>query len=1283
MIKRFLLSLACLCLLSASLYAVDGYWVLESTKLSKDGGKNPATNKPYWRSLSKNVAVHNSGVQIHWSDPPEKIKFGDEANLGIQVSINRFEDPERSPAQKMITGFVTVRAMENGGTPAPVTDAFWWGDASYKSGVRSRHPDMDMQMDLFVPNRQSTLVIAIGGRQLAAVAGGSFNPAIEAAQYYYYKFVGDDPVYNYETEADDDPGEFGKTDIPPAVFWGPLAAIGGGIAVSRILKKRKKKKEQEGDDGPDDSGQNKQESPSSYRMVLYKEFGDSLRVGEQPKVVGARIEEIKPPSAEFPQGQRVDRPDLTKTILISEGQNIKVLATGMSGKYRSAKIQAADKSTSNKGSIIFSFKGPGGSLNNRVIFKILSEQELIFAQDNVTFVAGKNDTTPIYFALLGFGDKPQFDVKIERDRKNSFSAGPVRPHENHEQVWLLDLTDNHNATPEDIPGDMDNFDLTITAWEMLEDGTRRETTGTLPIHRFYEGLRLEVGHIKAYPVKKGTEDIYTTEQLPTADTKEVAIAHTRLAVTLFAWDKQTGEIGTPDPDSLKVVIEDVPDSLCWYGKKDGKIENPVSALGLDIKPEDKRPSPENRVSSMLNTFLFQIVPSAIMLSPNRCQAKISATATFQGRDFSAEQVSMVISMPARTGTNEELEKAAKRDLYITDDLIRMRAKLLSHPDAPQMEPLINKFSLLLESYHKRFGYDEYEYAKAKNLYLRYVNGEIGSMYVNESVFSWQEIYLGEAFDITMAQIEEKEPKTFADRLMLGIVTLGYSELLVFTPKSFLLTCKRAAEDKDAGEFWHDFKVGAKFGFDVGIEYYIMHKATTKLGAKLKTTQFGQACSELTRELATSANNLKQSLCKSYSTANYAFKFVDSANKILNFRFRGRARAKMRSRLDTGHKAVETSPQFQHLKRVAERAQKEGEETAKRFLEGIKSKTITQEELNLLTSAVQNDRFAKIYMNSSHVTGAQRGRFNMENYLITAKVQKALKKTYAKKFGVHESEVTFFAATGNKQKSFGYAEKVGMDFDHTDYIRGQSLPEEIANKYWNEEYYFQVTGKRAPSTDVANAFGKQAEQTAVSTFGPESFQNNLRHVLDPSLADQALPNAKVVRQVQTHKVIEPLEAAEQSAKEAFYCTDPIRKELLEKQALSNFRESCYQYTKGYNRTLDPKLKVIEQNLGGLEKNLDMRKVEATYNLYGDMEQVVARTKEGDVTAIIDMYAGAKAEGGNLSQEIKESFSLITDVDRVIQEHANLPPSFDIPTGYPEATLRGGFDEAFKPDDTNDY
>ena len=1073
-----------LCLLAfpsgKALGAVNGEWVLEETRLERDKTKNPISGSPYWKSLSSNQAVHASGIQITWSGPPQTIAYGEEEDLIMHVTVQRHDDPDKNPALKLIRGSVTVIALEDSGrevvTTAGLGNPHQWYAASYKSAALRRRPDVDMYMEQFVPTRKSRLVVIVGGEQVAAIGGGQANVTVSAKQYYYYKFVGDDPVYNEETEADESPGEFGSKDLPPAIFWGPVAVGGGTIIINRIIKNRRKRKKGEqggdGDDGgQDDSDRQKEEgqkAPSSYRMVLYKEFGNSLRVGEQPKVVGARIEEIKPPSAEFPQGQRIDRPDLTMTIRISEGENIHVLATGMSGKYRCAKIQADEKCTANKGSVVFSFQGSGGTLNNKVVFKIDAEQELIFAQDNVTFVAGKNDSTPIYFALLGFGNKVEFDIKVDGDRKNSFSASRVRPHEKYEQVWCLDLTDNRQVTPDDKPGNIENFDLTITACEKFEDGSQRQTTGTLPIHRFYEGLRLEVGHIKAYPVQKGTEDIYTTEQLPTTNTKEVAIAHTRLAVTLFAWDRQTGEIGTPDPDSLEVVIEDVPDSLCWYGKKDGKIENPVSALGLDIKPEDRRPASEDRVSAMLNTHLFQIVPSAIMLSPNRCKAKISATATFQGRNFSAEQVSMVTSMPARTGTIEQLEKASKRDTYITEDLIRMRAKLLSHPDAPQMEPLINKFSLLLESYHERFGYDEYEYAKAKNVYLQYVNGEIGSMYANESVFSWQEIYLGEAFDMTMAQIEEKEPKTIADRIMLGIVTLGYSELLVFTPKRFLLTCKKAAEDKDAGNFWHDFKVGAQFGADEGIEYYLMHKAMTKVGAKLKTTQFGKACSELTRDLATSANNLKQSLCKSYSTANYAFKFLDSANKVLNFRFRGRARAKMKSRMDIGHKAVESSPQFQHLKKVAERAQHEGEETAKKFIEACKSKTITQQELTKLASAVQNNRFAKVYMNSSHVTGQMRGRFNMEVYLLAEKTKKAVRTRYAKDFGVHESEVTFFAATGNKQKSFGYAEKVSMDFDHTDCIRGQSLPEEIANRYWNEEYYFQVTGKRAPSTDVANA-----------------------------------------------------------------------------------------------------------------------------------------------------------------------------------------------------------------------
>ena len=1259
---RLLLAVLLLFPASRICHAVNGYWVLESTKLSKDSGKNPATNKPYWRSLSKNLAIHSSGEEIRWVDPPDKIKFGDEANLGIRISIS-------NGSSKMIQGYVTVVAMENGDVATGVPGGFRWGDASYQSGVRTRHPDVDMQMDLFVPNRKSTLVIAIGGQQLAAVAGGRFNPTVQAAQYYYYKFVGDDPVYNYETEATDKPGEFGGTDIPPAVFWGPLAAVGVGVLVNRVLKKRKKKKEAESDDGPDEK--EKEKRPSSYRMILYKEFGDTLYVGDEPKVVGARIEEVTA------EGYKKDRPDLTETIQVFEVDNLEVLAVGMTNKYRCARIRVREPESDHvpsRGSVVFSFTGPSGVFRNKAVFKIEDNKKIVFCQDNITYVAGHHSDETVYFYVNGFGEHVSVEAQLENDKKQTFALSRVRP--DKEGSWSVDLTDTLTEEAvkalDRLPGDVDSCYLVVTAREQLKYGERK-VSERLPVHRFYEGLRLQVGHIKAYPVIKGTESISVTEEQPKDYEHQLAIAHTRLEVTLFAWDEQKNKIGSPAPDSMEITFEDVPESLEWFGKrKDEPITDPVSKLGLQLQDfaVDCRPVAAGLYT---RTYIYEIVPSAIMVPPNRCKAAIKATATFHGKTFQAEQTSMVISMPMRIPADmKELHDIQTFDKQVMEKYTHMRNTLLSRPQAPQLAALIYKCDIMIQSFDERFGFYMPEYFNAKRLFLKVMRGEVGPLYVAESAYVWEEVYFGDGFDMCMAAMSEREPKTLMGRLLLGICTLGYSEMLYYTPKRFLLECKKASENEN-NTFFDNFMVGAEFATWEMIQTAAFQKGMQIGMGKLSTTQFGQALAETADLVKKDLLAVEQTLCKNYSSLAYVSRLARSTNKILNKKIDLRDLCK--KKLDAGKDLLAKSPAMQELRDLAKEAQSLGEQKVKEFIRACQDPNIPPEELKKLVLSIQCDRWAKNYLNSSKVIDKYRFRFSTENTILHENVKKALRAKLAKEFGVHESQVTFFEATGNATKVNAVnCKKIGMDHDYTIRINGQDLPEEVAGRYWNDEYCFQATGSRNFSPWDADKLALQAEQTAVSFDGAESFGSDVGKVVNPKAnADVPFDDAQLVQNVQSYKVEEPLRNFEDLMKKAASEPDAAWASVYRKEALQNLREACRQFPKGLDRTLEEKLKMLEQ--WGLTDKLNPSKLRAAQELRGRIENMLANTTEGDSQALVEFYASYKVEGVNLADESRKAFSLITDVDNLIKNGPGLP---EIGTTGLNMTGAHTLEEMFKED-----
>ena len=1255
--------------------AAEGYWVLD--KITTTGGSGGSFQfKVGKNSVTVVTSGSANGTSFSWPDFADKIKFGDEAKLGIPVQIN-CPDPATARLMqraKMMSLTVTVAMWD----PYECRDytrnnnPFQWRTEVTASGIVSRRPEVDMHEERFTPTAESTLTISVvASLNTPITVDGKSVSGVSGGRIYHYKYVGDKPEYGFEQDATDTPGESGGLEIPPALFW-----IGGSVvgilAVNRLRKNRKNKKG--GNEPPEPQEEKPKRHPSSFRMILYKEFGDTLRVGDQPKVVGARIEETT-----F-DGQRRERPDLTATIRILEGENIQVLDTRMSGKYKSASLRVPEPTggpVPAKGSIVFCFETATGILRNQLNFFIEDNLQIRFCQDNITFVAGQRNTETIYFYVHGFAQEPAFDAVLEGDPKKTFSlSSRVRP--DKENSWSVDLTDCLTEIPANMAGCMDNCYLSITARQNV--GTQeRKVTERLPVHRFYEGLRMELGHIKAYPVVKGSEGINTTEVQPTSYDEEFVPAHTRMDLTLFVWDRDKNMIGSPPPEGLEVRFEDIPESLEWFGKKGAETTEPVHMLGFQLEQYgiDSRPISQHAdVKGSTMTFVYEIIPASIMLPPNRCKAAVTATASYKGRSFEAKQTSMVISMPIRmVDDTAELNKLIKFDNQVREKLLHMITRLTGLQDSEEFKALIYKCELMLDSFDERFGFYMPDYYQADKLFRRTVTGQVGPLFVAENTYVWEEVYFGDGFNMCMETFEEHEPKTIMGRLVLGFVTLGYSEMLYYTPKRFLLECRKAGENYD-NTFFDNFFVGAKFAGEEILESLAWQKGLSKVSS----TQFGQALQEMGHEFHRDIRAIERSLCRSYSSVRFVSKISRGARKIGALRIDGRLLG--RKNMQLGKAALDSSPDLKGLKAIEERAIKMGEKKVKEFIKACNSPDISPEELKRLVLSIQCDRYAKNYFNSVKGIDKYRWRFTTENEILHGHVKQALKKQLAQKFGVHESEITFFEATGNSAKSAFSCKKVGMDHDFTIRVRGKDLPEEVASRFWNDEYCFQATGSKNFSPWDADKLAFKAEQTAVSFDGPESFGSDVSKVVNPKeTAAQAFDDAKLVQKVQTHKVRQEIDQFESCMEKASKTADPEWKAVYEEEALSHLREAARQYPKGMDRTLESKLEVVE-HFGEFNK-LNLDKVRSAYELRGRIEDMLSRSGRGDSGALIEFYASYRVQGKSLAKETEKAFSLITEVDEIIKKgpsySSNIRILPDDLSGAARETIKGGLEETWKEED----
>lgn len=231
----------------------------------------------------------------------------------------------------------------------------------------------------------------------------------------YYIFDLPDNVVNQDgvltsskiaTRADKDAGEAGVT-VPEALA---IILIGGGAALAGAGAGGSG-----GGSGNGEDGGGKKGKRSRYKMCLKKDFGDAIRYDVQPVTVYARIVEITP------EGEEIDRPDLTAAIELFSGGGLKVESTAMAGNYLGALVCAesvSGRQNPDSGVLSIRFSGEGGSFQNDVTFRLIGKPYLTFPEQGqyltmtLPMLLGDGELYETPFLLHDFMEKP-VTVKAE------------------------------------------------------------------------------------------------------------------------------------------------------------------------------------------------------------------------------------------------------------------------------------------------------------------------------------------------------------------------------------------------------------------------------------------------------------------------------------------------------------------------------------------------------------------------------------------------------------------------------------------------------------------------------------------------------------------------------------------------------------------------------------------------------------------------------------------------------------------------------------------------------
>ena len=190
-----------------------------------------------------------------------------------------------------------------------------------------------------------------------------------------------------DTKADEKSGET-SISIPEALA---IAIIGGGAAIL-------------GAGAGAGNGNDKEEDrrkKSRYKMCLSKDFGDAIRYNAPAVTVYGRIVEITP------EGEEIDRPDLTASLEMFSDSNLKVEDTAMTGNYMGALVSAEALSGAqnpDSGVLSIRFSGEGGSFQNNITFRLVGDAYIHFP------TRGKELTPTIYML---YGDNGSYELPIE------------------------------------------------------------------------------------------------------------------------------------------------------------------------------------------------------------------------------------------------------------------------------------------------------------------------------------------------------------------------------------------------------------------------------------------------------------------------------------------------------------------------------------------------------------------------------------------------------------------------------------------------------------------------------------------------------------------------------------------------------------------------------------------------------------------------------------------------------------------------------------------------------
>lgn len=498
-------------------------------------------------------------------------------------------------------------------------------------------------------------------------------------------------------------------------FTIPASVIMGLLGYTLTKGKRKPEDDEEDPKHPD-----------PREMHIYKDFGDTLLAGEEPKQVFARI------VRKTTKGEVTDMA-MTQMIQITSGDNYMVVKEeGMQGEWKSAWVTAPEADNPPEEGIVTFFMGnEGGSYTNHLHFRV-EAGKVLFGQDNLTLAAHYDKEVRLPFVVMGMAEGATIEATIVDGAHNPSDFYSIHVEWNEEkEVYEAVILDMKRDPKMDngTPGNFIPFYLRVK----VTNPSGSTIEGWISLVRYYMGLVFKIGDVKCFYEEQNPQK----QKMPVIvgihhGNKTFVPAETVGHLLLYEYDEKAHKV---------LIINPVPTAEKWGVKLIDESDNEaLESIGLccDVVTND---SPKG-TECILRCLKGGLKP------PVRISAVITMGTEYNGRKYDCETQVLLCSQPYRTfQTDAEETAAVKEDEAFLEKLDTLYNAIEQKGLAGPLLPMLKYIRRWQLGYDKHYGIDRSSMSNLGKIYNYMINNAYNYTYnVREPALPEEGLF----WEITMA-----------------------------------------------------------------------------------------------------------------------------------------------------------------------------------------------------------------------------------------------------------------------------------------------------------------------------------------------------------------------------------------------------------------------------------------------------------------------------------------------------------------------------------------------------